>query len=151
MVDPAKAIQDWIFSFLKSRDAFFRKIATIDSKEDGIHIRYKDGKEQKAIALPDFSRAQEILRGVREDQPFMIVALNNRKNREALASLWRFFASFKGLTLYFINPYSAQEKKWVIMPHVHNKVCDQSSLMQGFASLSELVDDISEEQLAARN
>ena len=49
-----------------------------------------------------------------------------------------------------MNPYSSGEKKWALMPHVHQKVCDNTHLMQGFLSLSEMVEDITEGQLAAK-
>jgi len=147
----SKTLAEWMLQFLKSRDAFFRKIAQMTPTESGLLVKYKDGKEQHVLIIPDFSKALLAINGMKEDQHIALVALSNRKNKEALAAQWKALVAYKFLTVYFVNPFSSGEKKWVLMPHVHHKVCDEGSLMQGFASLSEMVEDISEEQVAAKS
>ncbi len=146
MADAASVLREWMLQFLRNRDAFFRKIAEI--KEQAIPVvRYKDGIEQRILILPDFSKAAAALSGAKEDEHLIISTLSNKKNKESLRAQWNALVPYKFLTLYFINPHSSSEKKWVLMPHVHQKVCDQTSLMHGFNSLSEMVEDITEEQM----
>ncbi len=150
MGDAKSLLKEWMLQFLKSRDAFFRKIAGMADEEGGIQVNYKDGKQQRVLIMPDLSHASASLSGSKEDQHLIIATLSNRKNKDVLAAQWKSLVEYPFLTLYFINPYSTSEKKWVLMPHVHHKVCDDSHLMQGFLSLSEMVEDITEEQIAAK-
>ncbi|HII64357.1 TPA: hypothetical protein HA280_02430 [Candidatus Woesearchaeota archaeon] len=150
MADAKTALKEWMMQFIKSRDAFFRKIAEISNHGDELLVKYKDGREQRVLTIIDFSKASSALEGCGQDTHVAIATLSNRKNKDALAAQWKSLASYPFLTLYFVNPYSSGEKKWALMPHVHQKVCDNTHLMQGFLSLSETVEDITEEQLAAK-
>ena len=89
MADAVSVIREWMMQFLKSRDAFFRKIAEMKSEEGSILVKYKDGKEQKILVAPDFSQAGSLMNGTEEDLHIAIVTLNNKKNKEALVSQWK--------------------------------------------------------------
>jgi hypothetical protein len=150
MGDAKALLKEWAIQFIRSRDAFFKKIAKIDDASIDFVVSYKDGRQQHYLILPSLREAQSALSSHTHEQQFAIVTLNNASNRQALTELWRFLVQYKLLCIYFANPASQGEKKWVIMPHAHAKVCDDSSLAAGFNSLSELVEDISEEDVAAR-
>jgi hypothetical protein len=150
MLDAKAVLKKWAFDFVKSRDAFFRKIAKIDDGPENFTVFYKDGREQPHLILPTLGEVAPLLSSIGKDKPLAIVTLNNRANRQKLADIWKSVADFKLLTIYFSNPFSNGEKKWVLMPHVHNKICD-GNLATGFNSLSELVEDISEEEAKARS
>ncbi len=150
MGDAKLLLKKWALDFVKSRDAFFRKIAKIEDNSIDFTVSYKDGRQQPHFMLPHLADAPQVLSSAAHDQPVAIVTLNNKANRQQLASMWKTAAQYKLLTIYFVNPFSSGEKKWVLMPHVHDKICDDVSLAAGFNSLSELVEDISEEEAASK-
>jgi hypothetical protein len=138
--------------FVKSRDAFFRKISKIEENVPNADflVQYKDGKQQPYLMVPNMENTQNVLSSFSKDQQIALVTLNNKKNRNELVKNWKAVVPYKLLTIYFANPYANGEKKWVVMPHVHSKVCDESSLGAGFNSLSELIEDISEDDVASK-
>jgi hypothetical protein len=152
MGDAKALLKQWMLQFIKSRDAFFKRIAFIENpvQNADFMVTHKDGRQHFYIILPSLENVQQALAPFRYEQHIAIVTLNNRQNRQKLTELWNFLVQFKLLTIYFVNPFSNGEKKWVLMPHMHAKVCDDASLTTGFNSLSELVGDISEEEVAAR-
>jgi hypothetical protein len=44
--------------------------------------------------------------------------------------------------MYFVNPESATDKKWMIYPHTHHKISDPSSLKLGLESLFSTVQEV---------
>ncbi|MBS3105570.1 hypothetical protein J4234_04895 [Candidatus Woesearchaeota archaeon] len=42
------------------------------------------------------------------------------------------------------------DKKWIVFPHTHHKVCDESSLKNGLRAMFEVVEPIEEQQLVAK-
>jgi len=54
------------------------------------------------------------------------------------------------LSFYFINPFSKLDEKWIIFPHTHHRICDPDSLQTGLRTMSEMVDEITEDQLKER-
>lgn len=150
MEDAKQMLKKWAFDFVKSKDAFFRKIAKIDDHSIDFTVSYKDGRQQPHFILPNLGDAVKVLSSLGQDKPIAIVTLNNKANRQKLAEMWKNVVQYRLLTIYFVNPFSSGEKKWVLMPHVHNKICD-GDLTTGFNSLSELVEDISEEEVIAKS
>src|SRR3989338_8795172 len=135
MGDAKSLLRQLALDFIRSRDAFFRKIAKIDDSSNNFIVSYKDGRQQPHLILPNLADASQVLSSLAQDQHVAIVSLNNKANREKLAESWKTLAQYKLLTIYFANPFSQGEKKWVLMPHVHDKICDAASLTTGFNSL----------------
>ena len=57
---------------------------------------------------------------------------------------WDKLTKYTSLMLYFVNPFSKLDKKWVINPHVHSKICDDKALRNGLKSMFEMVTALSE-------
>ena len=60
---------------------------------------------------------------------------------------WNKLILIRNLSLYFVNPFSKQEKRWVINPHLHHKISDAESLELGLNSLFIMVDPITEKEV----
>jgi hypothetical protein len=138
---------DWVISFLKNKDLIHRKIIDVSTQGQpyDARITYKD-KTQVVMVLPtldDFEALKQRL----NDSHILIAALNNKDNLSFLLSHWKELVSFKNLCMYFINPFSTIDKKWIIFPYTHNRICDESSLRQGLTSLFEGVEAVSEEEI----
>lgn len=142
MVDTVSYLKEWITTYLKNKDAFFKRIEKIEeSSECALLIHYKDGRHQCFLILPESKTFEEIKTHQKEDH-VAVVLLNNAGNRKSMVDQWSWLKEYRYLTLYFVNPLSNGEKKWVVMPYTHSKVCDETKLMQGLKAMAELVEDI---------
>jgi hypothetical protein len=129
------SLKEWLILYLKNRDIILRKILNISEKEDVVTIKFKD-KEQTffilpSLSLPDLSKAQNPA----------IVCLNTKVNFNFLLTNWEKLASFKSLSLYFVNPKSRLEKRWILFPFTHHSIADNESLKLGLMAMFETVDE----------
>ena len=141
---------DWIISYLKNKDLIHRKITNV-STQAGTYdalITYKD-KNQPVFIVPTLTNFDAIKQKL-TDSHLLLVTLNNKDNLSFLLLHWKELVQHKYLCIYFINPFSTMDKKWIIFPYTHHSICDESSLKQGLTSLFEGVESISEEDVERR-
>lgn len=143
-------LMDWTMNYAKNKDAISRKIESIERGKDGFDmlIRYKD-KVQYFIIMPAID-INSILQKLKNDAYVSVVILNSRENFDAVLKNWSRLANFKFLNIIFANPFSELDKRWIVFPHTHNKICDEDSLETGLKSMFEMVEPIDEGQLIAR-
>ena len=142
---------DWAVNFAKNKDIVSKKIEQIENGKDGfdLYIKYKD-REQFFIITPKIIDIDLIIQRLNNNSHFSIITLNSKENFEALVKNWSKLIEFKFLSIFFINPFSELEKKWIIFPYTHNKICDESSLKNGLKSMFGNVEPIEEQQLIAK-
>jgi len=142
---------DWTINFFKNKDIISKKIEQIENGKDGfdLYIKYKD-REQFFIITTKIVDIDLIIQRLNNNSYFSIITLNSKENFESLVKNWSRLIDFKFLCIFFINPFSGLDKKWVIFPHTHNKICDESSLKNGLKSIFETVDTIEEQELIAK-
>ena len=149
-IDKAKEfLIDWIKGFLKNRDVMTRSIEKIEDNKNGfdVYVKHKD-KEQFIIALPIIGSIDGMLSKLKNKEGYYtIVTFNNRKNFNAIVSSWDKLIEFKFLSIFFVNPFSQLDKRWIIFPYTHSKICDKSSLEKGLKTMFEMVNPISEEMI----
>ncbi|MBI2656251.1 hypothetical protein HYX03_00750, partial [Candidatus Woesearchaeota archaeon] len=75
---------------------------------------------------------------------------NSRENFNIFIKSWHRLISFKFLNIIFVNPFSETDKKWIVFPYTHQRVCDENYLENGLKSMFEMVEPIEEEQLIAK-
>ncbi|MBW2983664.1 hypothetical protein KY361_00965 [Candidatus Woesearchaeota archaeon] len=150
MVDKAKEfLVDWIRNHLKNRDIMTRSIESIGYNKTGfdVYVKFKD-KEQFIIIAPIIEGMGGILSKLKDKEAcYTIVTFNNHKNFKEIINNWNKLAEFKSLNIFFVNPFSQLDKRWIIYPHTHNKICDKSSLEKGLKAMFEMVEPISEEAI----
>ena len=141
----------WTLDFLKNKDILTKKIVSIENNKDGfdMHIKYKD-RDQYVIVIPQLNNIDALVRKISSDSYFTIVALNSAENFEALLKNWKRFIDFKFLNIIFVNPFSGLDKKWIVFPYTHHRVCDESSLELGLKSMFDMVEPIEEQQLVSK-
>ena len=141
----------WTLDFLKNRDILTKKIVSIENNKDGfdMHIKYKD-RDQYVIVIPQLNDIGAMIGKISNDSYFTIVALNSGENFEALLKSWKKLIDFKFLNIIFVNPFSGLDKKWIVFPYTHHRVCDESSLELGLKSMFDMVEPIEEEQLISK-
>jgi len=142
---------EWTINFVKNKDIISKKIEKIENGKDGfdLYVKYKD-KEQFFIIIPDIVDIEPIIQRINNDFYFSIVTLNSKKNLDVMLKNWNKLINFKFLNIIFINPFSELDKKWVVFPHTHHKISDESSLKNGLKSMFEAVEPIEEQQLVAK-
>lgn len=147
----ALLLADWTINFVKNKDIVSKKIEKIENGKDGfdIYVKYRD-REQYFIIAPSISDIDSITQRISDNSYFSIVALNSKENLDKIIKSWKKLVNFKFLSLIFVNPFSELDKKWIIFPYTHHKVCDESSLENGLKSMFEMVEPIEESQLIAK-
>ena len=142
---------EWTINFVKNKDILSKKIESIENGKDGfdLYVKYRD-KEQYFIIAPDITDIESIIKKLNSNFHFSIVTLNSKENFDVIVRNWSKLINFKFLSIIFINPFSELDKKWIIFPYTHSKICDESSLKTGLKSMFYMVEPIEESQLAAK-
>ena len=151
MEDSHSFLVKWTIDFVKNKDIIAKKIERIENGKDGfdLYVKYND-KEQYFIIQPSISNLDDIAQKLNSNHHSTIITLNSKGNFDSLFKNWNKLVQFKFLSIIFINPFSSMDKKWIIFPHTHNKICDESSLQTGLKSMFETVDSIEEIQLMSK-
>lgn len=136
---------EWTMEFVRNRDLISKSIKSIEKGKEGfdIYVRYKD-KEQRFIVAPAIRDFDPMLQKIKEDTLLCIVTLNSVENLEMAIKNWENLARFRNLSVMFVNPTSALDRKWTVVPHTHNKICSKGSLETGLRSMFSTVEPISE-------
>jgi hypothetical protein len=128
----------WTIRFLENRDSIRKEIVKIENSENGFLVERRDKPVQKFIVEKKLS--SDLFSGLKLNEHFCVVTLNNAKNIKFVAEHWNRLAGSNFLKIYFINPFSSMDKVWIINPHIHDKICDKSSLLVGLKSMAESVE-----------
>ena len=127
----------WCIRFLENKDMIRKEIVNIEkSQQDGFAIHYK-GRVKCFFIAPVLSHGA--LNNLKTGSFTGIFTLNNPSNIRFTVTEWKKLAEFKFLNIFFINPFSSAEKVWAVNPHIHDKICDKSSLELGLKSMAEMV------------
>lgn len=140
---------EWIKRHLKNKDVMTGSIENIEDNKDGfdVYVKHKD-KEQFIVAVPVIENIDDIISKFKDKKCYYsIVTFNNHKNFKQLVSNWDKLAEFQFLNMFFVNPFSSQDNRWIIYPYTHNRICDKASLEKGLKSMFDMVDSISEEEI----
>jgi len=113
-------LKEWSFQYFKFR-AKFEKFEVVEKK---------DCLEIKTKVLKDIVTWHEDLSKVKESN--YMVTYNTKNNVDYLADSWAKFLK-PNIKIIFINPDSS---KWIIIPYIHDKVCDQKDIKRSLLSLS---------------
>jgi hypothetical protein len=169
MGDAKSYLAEWLTQFLRSRDAVFRTLSSIDSVKGHpgeLVVRYRD-KEQLALCCEPFDKS--VLDRIGSDQAgldvagsdraesdqgterggkgFILVGFNTLENFQFIVDNWEALVSCAGLMVYMVNPVSETEKRWVINPRVHERICDPESLKTGLRTMFETVEVLTQHRI----
>ncbi|MBI2652484.1 hypothetical protein HYX00_03370 [Candidatus Woesearchaeota archaeon] len=142
---------DWTISFIKNKDIVAKKIEKIENGKDGfdLYVKYKD-RQQYFIIVPNITDIDSLIQKINNNFYFSIVTLNSKENFDIILKNWDKLINFKFLNLIFVNPFSELDKKWIVFPYTHHKICDESSLETGLKAMFDMVEPIEEGQLIAK-
>ncbi|MBN1386701.1 hypothetical protein JW968_07085 [Candidatus Woesearchaeota archaeon] len=132
----SKELSGWALDYVRSRDAHFRRIQDIARRGDDFFVKFSD-REVLYLIEPDMKADS-----LDKDKNYVLVTLNTKKNFDALIRVWPDLKAIRGLAVWFVNPNSANETKWMINPYIHSKICDDESLKTGLKAMFDTVDVI---------
>ena len=133
----AAYLKDWLITYLKNRN-----IEKIEEKGETVLVQYKDRDVTFYVRpfIKDFAEFAHQKKGT------AIVVFNAKENLDAVFSSWKGIKENKLITIYFVNPLSTLETKWILAPYTHDRVSDVATLKQGLKSMFEMVEPLTKEQ-----
>ncbi len=141
-----KYLMEWFERYIKNRDLVFRKIESIEQKDSKLIVKHKNGEVITYHICPFPQDFVTVLNNLDDDKNNLVV-YNSEENFNSLIKNWAKLTTCSNLSLFFINPFSNQEKRWVIKPYVHARISEQESVEQGLRTLYEMVDSITKERV----
>lgn len=144
MEKEAAYLSDWFIRYLKNRDLAFRRIKDIKKEDDKVVVH--ESKTVHYYIIPFIEDFSKHLKSMTEDH-LGIVTYNTEAAFRSLVSSWDSLVQKRSLVIYFINPFSKTEKKWIIRPRTHNLISDSSSLEAGLNALYENVEPVDKDEL----
>ncbi len=144
MQKEADYLKEWFMRFLKNRDLAFRRIKEI--KEDNDLIKVTDTKDQITIykVIPFIDDFQTL---ATDESIQGIITYNTLPAYQSLKKAWNSLITHPNLVIYFINPFSKTEKKWIIRPRSHHFISDKDSLLTGLDSMCSIVEPCKEKEI----
>lgn len=139
-------LAEWFMRFLKNRDIYFKKIKDMVRKEDLVIVEEKDRTVIYSITGFD-TDLKKALREMKSDEHYGLVFYNDEEVLNSLIKAWPDLIKVKNLIVYFINPFSTLEKKWIVYPHTHNKITEKESLKMGLRTMFDTVEPISKKRV----
>jgi hypothetical protein len=136
-----QTLKEWADRYARNK-AIAAGITKVEEKGNMLLVRKNEGTDTYIIELT-FNPKSTM-------ENATIVTLSNPDNIGIVVKNWETVSKIKGLKIIFANPLSTQEERWIIMPYVHNRICDRKSLKLGLTAMAELVDPITEKEIEAR-
>ncbi len=139
MPETKELLTSWIVEYVKNRDVMTKQITAVktDASEADVVV---EGtlKNQFIIVQPELNDLSK-LSGLK-DKHIILVTANTKQNADYLISNWEALVTYQHLSVYFVNPNSSLDKRWVIFPATHDKITERRALRKGIESLYATVD-----------
>ncbi len=126
-------IRDWTVNYIEYLNSYKK---TLESKKllgNKIECKYSDRGVIKYVI-------DETLENCKYDDNTIIVCLNTNKNLKTLIQSWKEYVKHQKLKIIFVNP--DLNLQWSIIPYLHHKYNEESSLEKGLKSLFSSVPSV---------
>jgi len=138
---------EWLVRYLKNRDIYFKKIKEVEQKEELLIVTEKERTVTHHLVA--FSEdLKPLIETLDVSANNAIVLYNTSENLKSLIAAWKLLVKIKNLIIYFVNPFSKLEKKWLVYPSTHDKITEPGTLKQGLLALFEGVEATSQAEIA---
>jgi 2-hydroxy-3-keto-5-methylthiopentenyl-1-phosphate phosphatase len=140
MAGAKEVLKDWIVNYLKSRDAMTKQITSIKNDSESVDV-FVEGtlKNQYVIIQPEFNDISQL--SSLKDKHVVLVTANTKENVEFLITNWDALAKYQHLCIYFVNPNSSLDKRWIIYPSTHDRITERKALRKGLESMFSTVEE----------
>src|SRR3989344_3561562 len=107
----------------------------------------RDGKKHLYLIIPFVEDIDAALSSLKDYDLCSLVFYNARQNLDAVVKHWEKLVKCKRhFSIYFVNPFSKLDKRWVIFPVTHALVTEKGGLKPGLEALFITVDPITKEE-----
>jgi hypothetical protein len=139
MAEVKDILKDWIVEYVKSKDAMTRQITSIKTNAENVDV-FVEGtiKTQFIIVQPELNDLGKL--DSLKDKHIVLVTANTKENSEFLIEHWVELIKYPHLCVYFVNPNSSLDKRWIIFPATHDKITERRTLRKGIESLYATVE-----------
>jgi hypothetical protein len=139
MPEQKEVLASWITEYVKSRDVMTRQITAIRQNEQNADVVVEGTVKSQFIivqpALSDLGRLEAL-----KDKHVVLVTANTKENLDFLIGHWQDFIKYRHLSVYFVNPNSSMDKRWIIFPATHDAITERRALRKGLESLYATVE-----------
>ncbi|MBT3405664.1 hypothetical protein HN419_00695 [Candidatus Woesearchaeota archaeon] len=116
-----------------------RQISKITEEKYGLDVKFKhkDHKYHIEPFLDDVSLIKDLKKITDHSS---LVVYNTEENFKYALTHWKEIVGIgRHFSLYFVNPFSKTEKKWIVFPQTHDQISEGQKIKDGLKSLSESV------------
>lgn len=148
-MDNIKAyLVEWSIVYIRNRDVIEKKLIEIIEKKDGFDIiaKYRDNNKF-FLSIPFLNKIEDLKPAFDKDKFVMIVSFNTKENIKLLIDNWKQLTDYPKLSFVFVNPFSMNDKKWLIYPWTHNRIADPDSLKTGIKSMADGIGLVNKSQI----
>ena len=122
-------LEEWTEHYIKSRDAFERKLVNLSKGKGQLVAEYKD---RTVVFVCSDELPEKVPEGFAT-----VVCLQKESNFKSLLNYFSEYSKHSGLTIIFANP--KLNEKWLVKPAIHSSVADKSTLKTGLRALYDSV------------
>jgi len=140
---------EWAINYVKNKDLLAKSIESVEKNKEGFLVKFKDRKKM-FIVDPFIEDINEVMEKINEEEYFSLVVFNTKENFKVVVEGWNRLIEFKKLSIYFVNPFSQLDKKWIICPYTHHQVGSASSLELGLKTMFDMVGSLNKKELEKR-
>ncbi len=120
---------EWTKEYIKFKDMLKKQNTSVDYFDNKIIVTQKDNKINYLID----DNLNNIIKDIEDIKEIYLVCLNTKKNVDVMEDNWKILTQNPKLTIIFVEP--DLNVKWLIKPHIHNKIIDGENLKEGLLSL----------------
>ncbi|MBN1157366.1 hypothetical protein JXA85_07110 [Candidatus Woesearchaeota archaeon] len=141
----------WTKTYVENQDLIRKSITGISQKEARLEVNYK-AKLHTFLIDPFMENITDEINEIskNKEMKFSIICFNTADNMKRMVMQWTELAKYPLLSIYFVNPFSSLDKRWIIYPWTHNRIADPDSLETGLKSIAENVEQIRKEEVVGK-
>lgn len=130
-------LHEWTENFIKFRNLIRKNKVEFKSSLDEkieVEITIKGNVEKEIYFIGDkIEHLIPLLKNVEKNKKYYLVCLNLKENIESVHNNWNILSKIENLYIIFVEPN--KNEKWILKPHLHNKISDDETLKEGLFSL----------------
>lgn len=128
---------EWTKEYVKFKDMLKKKIVNMIFDENKLIVEEKDNKKITYFIHENIVDCFKEIEN-KKNEDFVLVCLNTYDNVEFVEKNWNKLIEYEKLVIIFTNPKT--NIKWLLKPHIHNKIIDVENLKEGLMSLHRGID-----------
>jgi len=133
-------LYEWTEQFIKFRNIVRRNKIKYELINNTIKVNIQTNKGiEKEIYLIDnkIENLINLIPANNKKQKYYLVCLNLKKNVHFVYENWHKLSILENVLIIFAEPNT--NNKWILKPHIHNKIINKENLKEGLLTLHKSV------------